>query len=48
MRLTTLVLPVSPMFSRFLGCLRVLCDSNKTGGKGRFTAQNLDLGEGGP
>jgi hypothetical protein len=48
MRLTTLVLQVSPMFSRIRGYLRALCDGNKTGGKGRFSAQNLDLGEGGP
>jgi hypothetical protein len=38
MRLTTLVLPISPMFSRIPGYLRALCDGNKTGGKGRFTA----------
>jgi hypothetical protein len=38
MRLTTLVLQVSPMFSRIGGYLRALCDGNKTGRKGRFTA----------
>jgi hypothetical protein len=48
MRLTTLVLPIPPMFSRILAYLGSCCGASKTSEKRRFDAQNLDLDEAAP